>query len=188
VTVEIEISQRPMRGETVCGDAARAIRGDDGGELLVIADGLGHGAKARDAAEQFCDFAERHAALPLEAILREGSRAIGGTRGAAAALLRFAADGTRLAFAGIGNVELQAVSAEPIRPVCMPGIVGRPLRKVLVFEYALRRGDFLVAHTDGVSSRFRIEEYSALGAAAAARILDEHGKFHDDATCVAIRI
>jgi len=187
--MDIEIATRPVRGETVNGDAAAVISGRRGDVLIVVADGLGHGAKAHEAAEAFCAFAGSHADAPLESIIREGSLAIAATRGAAAAVMRVADGGTRLSFCGVGNIELQALSAAPIRPVCIPGIVGRHLRKVLAFDYALREGDLLVAHTDGVSSRFHLEDYAALPAReVAARILAEHGKSHDDALCVAIRI
>jgi phosphoserine phosphatase RsbX len=187
--MEIEIARRPMVGQSVCGDVASVVRGAGDEVLIVVADGLGHGEMARDAAEAFCAFVEVHAEAPLEAIMRDGSHAVSGTRGAAAALIRIDRCRARLSFCGIGNIELQAASAEAIRPVCMPGIVGRPLRKVLAFDYALREGDLLVAHTDGVSSRFHIEDYAQLSSAeAAARILKEHGKGHDDATCVVIRI
>jgi negative regulator of sigma-B (phosphoserine phosphatase) len=186
--MEIRVVQRPMSGETVCGDVTAVIHGERDDVLIVVADGLGHGAKAEEAARAFCAFAEAHAALSLEAILRQGTCAVAATRGAAAALIRI--DGaTRLSFSGIGNIEVQATSAAAIRPVFMPGIVGRPLRKVLVFEYDVREGDLIVAHSDGISSRFHLEDYAALDAAEAAeRILADHGKSHDDATCVAIRI
>ena len=186
--MDIEIAKRPMLGQTVCGDVASVVHTNDGGVLIVLADGLGHGTKAHEAAEAFCVFAELHATLPLEAIMRDGSRAIAATRGAAAALLRIGGGVSRFSFCGIGNIEVQANSAEAIRPICMPGIVGRPLRKVLSFDYALSSGDLLVAHTDGISSRFRLEEYAQLPTAeAAARLLAEHGKGHDDATCIVIR-
>jgi hypothetical protein len=187
--MELEVATRPMQGETVSGDAAAVIEAPRGDVLIVVADGLGHGVKAHEAAEAFCAFAGIHADTPLEAIIRDGSHAIAATRGAAAALIRIAVGGARLSFCGVGNIELQAVSAEAIRPVCMPGIIGRPLRKVLVFDYALHEGDLLVAHSDGISSRFHLEDYAELSTReAAARILADHGKNHDDAICVAIRI
>ena len=187
--MDVKIAQRPIHGEIVCGDAAAVVPGRRGGTLVVVVDGLGHGSKAQHAAQAFCTFAEGHADEPLEAIIREGSRAISSTRGAAAALIRINEEEGRISFCGVGNIELQAASAGTIHPVCMPGIVGRPLRKVLVFDYALRGGDFLVAHTDGISNRFHVKDYAGLGAQEAAdRILAEHGKSHDDAMCVVIRI
>ena len=187
--MDVSIAQRPIRDETVCGDTAVVVPGRPGETLIVVADGLGHGAKAHEAATAFCAYAESHADEPLEAIVREGSHAVSATRGLAAALIRISGEGARLSFCGVGNIELQAASAAAIRPVCVPGIIGRPLRKVLVFDYTLREGDLLVAHTDGISSRFHLEDYAALGAQEAAdRILAEHGKSHDDAMCVVIRI
>jgi hypothetical protein len=187
--MNVEIAKRPMLGQSVCGDVASVIHTADGEALIVVADGLGHGSQAHEAAEAFCAFAELHATDPVEAIMSEGSRAIAATRGAAAALLRIGDGGSRLSFCGIGNIEVQAASAEAIRPICMPGIVGRQLRKVLAFHYALHAGDLLVVHTDGISSRFRLEDYAKLPAGEAAdRILADHGKRHDDASCVVVRI
>ena len=51
MTMEIEIAKRPMIGEAVSGDDVVVIHGPDGEVLIVVADGLGHGAKAREAAE-----------------------------------------------------------------------------------------------------------------------------------------
>lgn len=177
-----------MRGEQVCGDAVAIVRGD-GHVLVAVVDGLGHGPQAAAAARALCAFAEGNAGKPLERLVEEATRAISDTRGAAAAFLDIDRDGGVLRFCGIGNIEAQAVSRAPIRPICMPGIIGRPLRKILAFEYALAPGDLLLLHTDGVSSRFSLSDFAG-GAPQeiADAVLERHGKDHDDATCVVIRL
>jgi hypothetical protein len=114
---------------------------------------------------------------------------LAGTRGAVAALALVSFESNELSFSGIGNVEFQAVSREPIRPVSLPGIVGRRVRKTKRFDYAIHPGDFFVLHSDGISSRFDARLYRELAPQVAAdRILQAHGKTTDDATCVVFRV
>lgn len=158
------------------------------GALLALADGLGHGPLAAVAARAFCTLARERATLPLVEILQEATLALSGTRGAAAALWRVDFGTARAQFAGIGNIELVADGAQRIRPVSLPGIIGRPLRKVVAFDFELRGSQVVIAHTDGVSTRFELEAYRTLGAQSIAdTLIADHGKWHDDATCVAMR-
>ena len=179
-------AQRAYAGETVCGDAYTVVHGER--TLVALADGLGHGPAAAEAAESFCRFVTNRPTSGLGALLNQASDEIAKTRGAAAALLRIDNESGEIEFAGVGNIELQAVSLEPIRPVSVPGIVGRRIRKVQVYSYRIHEGDLLIAYTDGISSRFTLGDYAELEEQALAdRVLADHGKLHDDATCVVIR-
>lgn len=187
MSLEIGAVQRPIRNEKVCGDAFVVLRNHE--ITIALADGLGHGPKAAEAAIAFCEYVEAHASRSLEEILIGATADLSDTRGAAAALVRIGSQHRELSFAGIGNIELQAVSKIPIRPACTPGIVGRPLRKVLKFDYELSPGDLLAIYSDGISSRFRLDSYRHLDAQGTAEaILADHGKQHDDATCVVVRL
>ena len=80
------------------------------------------------------------------------------------------------------------MSVNSIRPVCTPGIIGRPIRKVVEFSYELASGDLIAIYSDGISSRFDLKEYRTLPAQECADlILRNHGKYHDDATVLTIR-
>jgi len=182
----IATAQRAYAGEMICGDAFAVVRGER--TLIALADGLGHGAAAAHAAEVFCRSVEQRPERGLAALFEGAAEEMSRTRGAAAALLRIDSASREIEFAGIGNIELQAVSLEPIRPVSVPGIVGRRVRKVRVFGYRLHRGDLLVAYTDGISSRFVLADYAGLGEQELAdTVLERHGKLHDDATCLVVR-
>jgi hypothetical protein len=182
----IRTAQRSYAGEVVCGDAITVVPGER--TLIALADGLGHGGLAAEAAEAFCRFVAARSELGLRALMTMATEAISRTRGAAAALLRLDLTSGEMQFAGIGNIELQAVSREPIRPVSVPGIVGRRIRKVRVFSYRVHEGDLLLMYTDGISSRLTLGDYSKREEQEVAdSVLDEHGKLHDDATCVVIR-
>ena len=182
---EIASVERPAVGEAICGDGHLII--DEAATTIAVVDGLGHGEEAAKASSVFIDFVRHQKGKPINEILAESTGAMSQTRGAAAALIRIDRDNQTMSFCGVGNVEIKARSRDRICPISMPGILGRRLRKLVVFEYDLHPGDLLVAHTDGISSRFEIEEYADLAPKAMARkILQEHGKAHDDATCVVL--
>jgi phosphoserine phosphatase RsbX len=184
--LEIATIHRPIHGERVCGDVTLVHRGET--TLIALADGLGHGPLAAEAAQAFCDYVEHHADAPLEPLLRGASAAVAGTRGLAGAVFRFDERANQVEFAGVGNVEVVALSQSPIRPVCSPGIIGRPIRMIKPYQFAVAHGDLLVMHSDGLSSRMDLQPHKALAPAAlAAALLEQYGKQHDDASCVVIR-
>jgi phosphoserine phosphatase RsbX len=184
--VVVGSAQRPVMGETVCGDSF-VVAPFEGGTLLCLADGLGHGASAHAASDAACRHAKEHAGTALEALIRSIDRLLRGTRGAAVSLLSFSAQ--RVQFVGIGNVELRAVARTRIAPPTMPGIVGQGVRKVRVWEYPLAEGDLFVLMSDGISTRFELSELAHLAPQPLAdALLAAHHKSHDDACCAAARI
>ena len=187
MTLEIAFANRPCRGETVSGDTVLVLERPPAA-TLVVADGLGHGEKAALASQTFCDFIGENHHMPLPALMKAASRHSSHTRGAAAAIVRIDEQEEKLWFCGVGNIELQAISVHSIRPVCSPGIVGRPIRKILQFDYPMASGDMVALYSDGISSRFELKEYRSLGARECAdAILENHGKYHDDATVLVAR-
>ena len=184
--MEIGTARRPFRGETVCGDVFKIF--EHGLTTIAVADGLGHGPKAAVAAEKFCEYAEEHLDESPVKIMNGSTRALVRTRGAAAALIRIDERAGSLEFCGVGNIELRALSSNNIHPISVPGIVGRPLRKVIKFDYELTAGDLLVIFSDGISSRFEIETYKHLAPQQIAdSLMADLGKYHDDVTAIVIR-
>ena len=180
-------AQRAYGGESVCGDAV-FIAADEPG-LVAVVDGLGHGPEAANAAQAFVQFVELHRAAPLDAALHEASRRIAHTRGVAAGLVQLSRPERTLRFAGVGNIEVKAQCRAAVHPVCASGIVGRPLRRVTVYEYTMFPGDTLALMTDGVSTRFELGDLDLRQSpqALAETILFRFGKHTDDATCVVMR-
>lgn len=179
-------AQRPVVGETICGDAFVVVPYERG-TLLCLADGLGHGPAARVASDAVCNYVREHADMPLEAMIRAIDKAIRSTRGAAVSLVTFSAD--RLQFVGIGNVELRSVACVPIAPPTTPGIVGQGVRKVRIWEYPIACGDLFVLMSDGISTRFELKELAHLTPQVVAdTLLARHHKSHDDACCAVVRI
>jgi negative regulator of sigma-B (phosphoserine phosphatase) len=181
------IAQRVCEGETVCGDGY-LTRVLENGALVSVVDGLGHGPQAGEAATAFNESVKEHVALGVQAMMEEANRALNGTRGAAAAILRVDEAAKRVSFTGVGNIEMHAFSDVKMRPVCAPGIVGHRVRKMLAFEFELPKDATIALCSDGISSRLHFDEYTHLEPQEIADlILEEHGKLHDDATCVVMR-
>lgn len=181
-------TSRPRQGERVSGDAFLILEGQS--PLLVVADGLGHGELAAEAALLMIEVARSAADSdsPID-ILQEGSRKLAGTRGAVALVARLDSDNARLTVAGVGNIEVKALSQHPIHPISSPGILGRRIRGIRQYEYTLCPGDLIVLLSDGVSRRMELAPFRALCVNELVEIaLREHGQSHDDATCLAARV
>jgi phosphoserine phosphatase RsbX len=186
MTESIGAAQRSAPGETVCGDAY-AILAHGSTTLIALADGLGHGSEAAEAALRFIEFARANAERGLEDILRGAHRALAGTRGAAAGLLRFDPSARAIEFAGVGNIEVLARSRHRVAPICMPGVLGGRLKRTVRFGYAIDPGDLVVLCSDGLT---RVELGGVDGARPqklAEQLLKTHYGGRDDATCVVLR-
>lgn len=179
---------RPITGETACGDRW-AARVRDGSLLLLVADGLGHGAMAAAAAGAVVDAFLASDLDEPAAILEHLHRVVSHTRGAAVSVVRVEGDAVR--FAGLGNVAGTIASPDGGRRgmVSMPGIVGHKSRGVREFGYELAPEAVVVLHSDGVSDRWSLRDYPGLSRQdpllIAGTLLRDAGVRRDDA-CVAV--
>ena len=149
-------------GESECGDAWTLSLGPDGFSALV-ADGLGHGHFAAQAAST----AVRAAALGsgrgpgriLEAV-HEGLRH---TRGAAAAVVEVALPRRLVTFAGVGNIGASIVNNGSIRhAVSHNGTLGHQARIFREYTYPWPEESLLVMHSDGLGSHWSLANYPGL--------------------------
>lgn len=181
------VAQSAAPGEAVSGDAACVLEVDDA-LLVCVADGLGHGAAARAAADAFLAVVQRQPRLALPQILSAGSQALWGTRGAAATLLRLGRDGI-VEVAGIGNVAVCAWTQQPFLALPTPGILGGRHPSARAFKGYVAAGDVLVVCSDGVSRAFLAPPARHLAAAEVAEALLQMARTaQDDATLVAVRV
>jgi len=178
----------PAPREQVCGDAWRiAERGGDCAVLVV--DGLGHGPLAAEAATQAVAAFD---AAPFEeppVLIDRMHRALSGTRGAALAVARIDAAGVH--YTGIGNISGVLAGGERSRGLASQnGTVGLQLRKVQTFDYDWPSRGMLVMHSDGISSRWRLDTYPGLAqrhpAIVAGVLWRDFGRGRDDATIVVV--
>lgn len=183
----------PKSGELACGDAWTAIRARHG-HVLCMVDGLGHGADAaaaaRTAIAAVADCAVRGAAAgqtieTLHLALRH-------TRGAAAAVALLHADEAMCTFCGVGNISACIITDGVSRSmVSYNGILGHQTRKIQEFKYPFAEGALCVLHSDGVATRWRLDDYPGLERShpglVAGVLYRDYSRRRDDTAVLAVR-
>ena len=174
---------RPFRGLAVSGDRF-VVEPREGGLLAAVIDGLGHGAESAIAALRAEETILAISNAPVEEIVLACHEALRPTRGAAIGLLRVDDQG-RGSFCGIGNIEVLALAGTSPSLFCTAGIVGHNLRRCRPIAFEMKKGDVYCLISDGVSSRGALKDcLPGAPAAVAQRIVDRHGRDHDDATAL----
>lgn len=169
-----------MPGERHNGDAV-VVREEDDRTLFAVIDGLGHGSKAHDAAQEVVRLLEQvNLADGIEAIMRFLNESMRGNRGAAATVCVVHDD--ELSGCGIGNVEIRSRSSR-IPLMLTPGILGRTIREIRCFRGPFGPGSRVALFSDGLSSRFALSEVDNLSPKRACEtLLAQYGRGQDDTT------
>ncbi|WP_410645799.1 SpoIIE family protein phosphatase [Amycolatopsis sp. lyj-346] len=174
----------PRDGEEYCGDAV-ALADVTGSRTAVVADGLGHGPDAAEAADAALRVFTENPDRPLPHQLTNMHRALRTTRGAAVALVRIAP--RRLEFCGVGNVSGASLGDGPSRLLLStPGIVGFTLPSAPVRHLPLADDDVVVLHTDGVGTGWRVPGVAPDLLLLAADLAHRHRNARDDAAMLAL--
>lgn len=180
----------PMHGEHLSGDSW-ALAHDATSATVVVADGLGHGPLAAQASELAAHTLAREPALPAGTLLEDMHAALRPTRGAAAAVARIDMLEETITFAGVGNIAAHLFGDERRQLVSHNGIVGSNLRKVQEFAAPWTETALLVLHSDGIGSRWRLEDYPGLAACHPAIIAGvlyrDCSRGRDDVTVLVLR-
>lgn len=160
--VEIGAVSEPITGEEVCGDgwAVRTIRG---GMVMLVVDGLGHGILANEATEEAKRVLAETRNLEPHAIVHDVHAALRKTRGAAMAIAKLDLDNQVLKFAGVGNISASIVSAASSRGLpSHNGTLGQVASRVQEFTYPWNPQDVLIMHSDGLASRWNLQQYPGI--------------------------
>jgi serine/threonine protein phosphatase PrpC len=171
------------------GDSYVALEEADG-TLLVVFDGLGHGAEAETAARLAVATMERQGGVDLDERVRRCHKALDGTRGVVLSAAWIQPG--RLCWLGVGNVEgvvLRRGLAQPAeRLLQIGGIVGYRLPALRPATLRLSVGDLLIMATDGIADNF-VDETPRRGTprGIADRILKACAKDTDDALVLVAR-
>jgi hypothetical protein len=179
-------------GETVCGDAW-ALEREDGRCALLVADGLGHGPHAAEAAQAAVNrFREDPWAAPSQVIERVHT-ALHGTRGAAVSVVQADLQARRIVHAGAGNIAARIVSGVGDRTLLSQhGTAGVAVRRLQDQQLDWPPHAALVLHSDGLASRWDLAAERALlqhhPALLAAWLLRHHLRGRDDATAVVLQL
>jgi len=193
LVLERGVAGMAHEGEGRTGDVALFAASQCGG-LVAVIDGLGHGDAAADAAEAAAEVLRTHVDDPPQQLLERCHAALRRTRGAVMTLAWFDLEARSMAWTGVGNVEARFVragdsgDARHASPVVLGGVVGYNLPQVRMGTIPLEPGDAVVLATDGVAADFSASLESGIGAQELAeRVLDRHGRGHDDALAVVVR-
>lgn len=161
-SVRMGVVTEPKSGEDVCGDAWFAFS-QPGMQVLMVADGLGHGPLAAQASRAAVAVPADHAADPPEATIARMHLALRPTRGAAVAIARIEARERRITFAGVGNVAGVVVDpARTQRMVSHNGTVGHVVRTIRSFGYACEPEPIVVLASDGLGTAWSFDQYPGL--------------------------
>lgn len=180
---------RPLPGEAVSGDL-HLVASFDGGALVAVVDGLGHGPEAAAAAKTAVEALSCLPGAPVLQLLDLCHEHLKPTRGAVMSLASFDSRTNIMSWAGIGDVEGIVTSAAGPRQsiVLRNGVVGYRLPPLRCTDLPVAPGDTLIFATDGVRSDFRATAASGRQPQGIADdILLRHGKFTDDALVLVVR-
>lgn len=177
--------------EHLSGDAWTVVAGERGPAVVVI-DGLGHGPAAYEASALGLEICERHSGARPQALLEAMHAGLRPTRGAAAAVAEMDTQTGTLRMAGLGNISCSVVTAEGSKSLAsMSGIVGHEGRRVQEFSAPFPPDATLVMFSDGIMSRWRLDQYAGLRphhpALAAGVVYRDQLRGRDDATIVVAR-
>jgi anti-sigma regulatory factor (Ser/Thr protein kinase) len=177
-----------MNGETVCGDSWQVAQRPDS-SLVVVADGLGHGPFANEAATAAIAAMDPRHHGDLAVQLRTMHDGLRHTRGAAVAIAEVCRRPPLVKFAGIGNI-----SGTIYRPgvtrhaVSLNGTLGHEARTFREYAYPWEPGATIVMHSDGLGTHWSLDDYRGLlqrhPAVIAAVLYRDFNRQRDDVTVV----
>lgn len=183
----------PHPGETLCGDAWMTQPASDGeGVRVALIDGLGHGPDAAHAAMEAVRAIDDVGDAPsLTDVLQMVHERLRTTRGAAVAMAAIDRRTSTVQFAGVGNISGSILSQEGTRSLASQnGTIGHEVRRFQQYTYEWPAGAGLIMHTDGVSARWRGENYPGMmshdPSIAAGLLHRDCARARDDATVVAV--
>lgn len=177
--------------ENVCGDGYMVKARDDVVELLLC-DGLGHGPKAKLAADEtLASFSRTFKSDPAQ-VLAIVSHDIVGTRGSVAAMVRLFSDSNTHQFAGVGNISTMLVGGErnkrfAVRDGRLGGGAVHPHKE----DFELEPHDVLVMHSDGLATMRKFDAPPGLWRRTpltiAAYLINTYFRGRDDASILVAR-
>jgi anti-sigma regulatory factor (Ser/Thr protein kinase) len=178
-------------GETACGDAWATMRGP-GKFHAIVADGLGHGPDAATASRDAIRIFRASIGETPKVILERIHDGLRKTRGAAVAIAEWNYEQKQVIFAGIGNIAAALVNAKNSQLLCSHnGIVGHAVGRVQEFVYPVTNSPVLILTSDGIDTRWRMDDYPGLTSRDASLIAGvlyrDSRRPRDDATVLVVR-
>ena len=181
-----------LAGQSSSGDRS-IVAPFDGGALVALVDGLGHGTEACIAAEAAVEVLATAPAAAVDDLIERCHERLRTTRGAVISVASFDAAHATMTWVGVGNVEGMLVRgpAEAVADaaiVMRGGTVGFMLPPLTPRALAVRPGDTLVFASDGIRPGFKVEVLPVRTPQQIAdAIIERYAKSSDDACVVVAR-
>ncbi len=185
---EVAIFGRPIEGETESGDDA-AFRRTEDALLIAVADGLGHGAEAREASARAMARVRAEGSDDLAGLLVTCDEDLRGTRGAVMAAAYFDRPAQTLTHAAAGNISTHLYRPRSSRRFVsvsrVLGARGLPAPRLMLETESLEPRPLVVMFSDGVSSRADLSQELELlrqpPLVIAHQVVVRYGRTTDDA-------
>jgi anti-sigma regulatory factor (Ser/Thr protein kinase) len=190
-TLDVGVINVPKPGQEVSGDDW-IVDDHAGGTSVMVADGLGHGLLAMQAAKAAVETLRRNARLrPAEAV-ETMHAALRPTRGAAVGLAEIDVDRQMVRFCGVGNIAAAVLMNGAMRQmVSHHGTLGHEARHIAEFTYPWSGDALLVVHSDGLATHWALDRYAGLAAhhpsVVAGLLYRDFKRGRDDVTVVVAR-
>ena len=178
-------------GETISGDAWDIRLDGDGKAAVIVADGLGHGPVAAEAAAEALKAFGTLRGSPA-AVLERAHPALRSTRGAAVAIAELDAGAGTVVYAGAGNISGRLISGIEDRSLMSQhGTLGVAIRRLQDVSYPWPDHSIVVLHSDGLLTRWNLKDVGGLlqcdPAVIAGWLLRDFTRGHDDVTIVVLK-
>ena len=161
--------------------------------IAMLADGLGHGEKARQAAMLAIDYVNDNYSThtQLKEIMIDIHKLLIGTRGAVAAICLLDLNNGDLKYIGIGNISVRIIGDTSRRLVPQDGVLGHSIPTPRENEVDFHKSQVLIMYSDGVKDHFEISNNLMWSSLSAQQIADEivskYEKANDDSSCVVLQ-
>jgi serine phosphatase RsbU (regulator of sigma subunit) len=148
------------------GSALEATSGDlhvvvpfEGGALVGLIDGLGHGPEAAESASTAASLLEASAGDAVVVLVQRCHEALRKTRGAVMSLASYRTCGSSITWIGIGNVDGVLVHSNGKLADAITsrgGVIGYHIPTLRAQTASVTMGDTLIMTTDGIHSGFTV--------------------------------
>lgn len=191
--IDWAVATLALAGEEESGDL-HVVAPFDGGVLVGVIDGLGHGPEAAVAARNAAETLARHPHEPVEILLQRCHEGLRGTRGAVITLASFDERAGTMSWLGVGNIEGTLLRADPGNDrrresvMLVGGVAGHQLPGLRTNKLELWPGDTLILATDGIRGGYLdLVSISEPPQQLADHLLSDYGKGIDDALVLVAR-
>ena len=155
--LDIGVAAFTKPGQNESGDL-HIVAPFNGGTLVAVVDGIGHGAEAAKVARIAGKVLKSCPNKPLGALIKSCHEELHGTRGVVMSVAAFNHAEKVMTWAGVGNVQGNLISmdamSQPRTLLLSGGTLGQQLGAVYPTTLTVKPGDTLIFTSDGIREDF----------------------------------